>query len=55
MEERDYVIPEDVKRVFTDVAAHRMLLDSRARYQEQTAKGILEEILKETTEPKVEG
>ena len=55
MEERDYVIPEDVKKVFTDVAAHRMLLDSRARYQEQTAKGILEEILKETTEPKVEG
>ena len=30
MEERDYVIPEDVKKVFTDVTAHRMILDSRA-------------------------
>ena len=55
MEERDYVIPEDVKRVFTDVTAHRMILDSRARYQEQSAKDILEEILKDTPAPKVEG
>ena len=55
MEERDYVIPEDVKRVFTDVTAHRMILDSRARYQEQSAKDILEEILKDTEAPKVEG
>lgn len=55
MEERDYVIPEDVKRVFIDVAAHRMILDSRARYQEQSAKDILEEILKDTEAPKVEG
>lgn len=50
-----YVIPEDVKRVFTDVTAHRMILDSRARYQEQSAKDILEEILKDTSAPKVEG
>ena len=55
MEERDYVIPEDVKRVFTDVTAHHMILDSRARYQEQSAKDILEEILKDTPAPKVEG
>ena len=55
MEERDYVIPEDVKRVFTDATAHRMILDSRARYQEQSAKDILEEILKDTPAPKVEG
>ena len=48
MEERDYVIPEDVKRVFSDVTALRMILDSRARYQEQSAKDILEEILKDT-------
>ena len=55
MEERDYVVPEDVKRVVTDVTAHRMILDSRARYQEQSAKDILEEILKDTPAPKVEG
>ena len=34
MSARDYVIPKDVQTVFKDVAAHRMVLDSRARYQE---------------------
>ena len=35
MKERDYVIPKDVREVFKDVAAHRMILDSKARYQEK--------------------
>lgn len=35
MKERDYVVPQDVKDVFKDVAAHRMILDSKARYQEK--------------------
>ena len=47
--------PGRCKKVFTDVTAHRMILDSRARYQEQSAKDILEEILKDTPAPKVEG
>ena len=41
MKERDYVIPKDVQDVFKDVAAHRMILDSKARYQEKTAREIL--------------
>ena len=55
MKERDYVVPQDVKDVFTDVAAHRMILDSKARYQEKTAREILDEILDSVPEPKVEG
>ena len=55
MKERDYVIPKDVQEVFKDVAAHRMILDSKARYQEKTARAILTEILSEVPEPKVEG
>ena len=55
MKERDYVIPKDVQDVFKDVAAHRMILDSKARYQEKTAREILSEILSEVPEPKVEG
>ena len=55
MKERDYVIPKDVREVFKDVAAHRMILDSKARYQEKTAREILSEILSEVPEPKVEG
>ncbi len=54
MQDRDYVIPEDVKLVFKDVAAHRMVLDSKARYQEKGAKEILDEILSNVPEPKVE-
>ena len=55
MRERDYVVPQDVKDVFKDVAAHRMILDSKARYQEKTAREILDEILDSVPEPKVEG
>ena len=55
MKERDYVVPKDVKDVFKDVAAHRMILDSKARYQEKTAREILDEILDSVPEPKVEG
>lgn len=55
MEERDYVIPEDIRNVFSDVAAHRMILDSKARYQEQNARQILEDLLDKTPAPKVEG
>ena len=55
MSARDYVIPKDVQTVFKDVAAHRMVLDSRARYQEKSAREILDEILAEVPHPKVEG
>lgn len=55
MSARDYVIPKDVQTVFKDVAAHRMALDSRARYQEKSAREILDEILAEVPQPKVEG
>lgn len=55
MSARDYVIPKDVQTVFKDVAAHRMVLDSRARYQEKSAREILDEILTEVPQPKVEG
>ena len=55
MQERDDVVPQAVKAVFKDVAAHRMILDSKARYQEKTAREILDEILDSVPEPKVEG
>ena len=55
MKERDYVIPKDVQDVFKDVAAHRMILDSKARYQEKSAREILSEIQADVAEPKVEG
>ena len=52
---RDYMVPEDVVNVFQDVAGHRMVLESRARYEEKTARQILGEILETVSSPKVEG
>ena len=52
---RDYMVPEDVVNVFEDVEGHRMVLESRARYEEKTARQILGEILETVPSPKVEG
>ena len=52
---RDYMVPEDVVNVFKDVAGHRMVRESRARYEEKTARQILGEILETVPSPKVEG
>ncbi|WP_297437258.1 MoxR family ATPase [Thermococcus sp.] len=48
---RDYVIPDDVKRVFIPVLGHRLIL--RAEYELEGVKprDVLEEILKETEVP----
>lgn len=55
VESRDYVVPEDIKKVFGDVAGHRMVLESRARYEDKTSREILDEILDTVPVPKVEG
>ena len=55
VEGRDYVVPEDIKKVFGDVAGHRMVLDSRARYEDKTSREIRDEILDTVPVPKVEG
>ena len=52
---RDYMVPEDVVNVFEDVAGHRMVIETRARYEEKTARQILGEILETVPSPKVEG
>lgn len=45
LQERGYVIPEDVRAVFVDVCAHRLLLRPQARIEGVTAEEILEEIM----------
>ena len=46
---RDYVVPEDVAAVFTDVCAHRLVLEAKARLHELSSEEILSVILKEKT------
>ena len=43
--ERDYVVPEDVREVFTSVCAHRLVLRPQARIESITAEDALDRIL----------
>ena len=49
--DRDYVIPEDVQEIFTDVCGHRLVLDPKARINRVTAEHVLRQILQETEAP----
>ncbi len=53
IEGRDYTIPRDVKEVFVDVCAHRLILTARAKIRKETEEHVLEEILKEVKAPAV--
>ena len=45
MEDRDYVVPEDVSSVFRDVCSHRILLTREARLSGSTSIQVLDDIL----------
>ena len=45
LEERGYVIPEDVRAVYVDVCAHRLLLKPQARIEGVRAEDVLAEIM----------
>lgn len=49
--DRDYVLPEDVIRIFKDVCAHRIILAAKAKITETSAADILDEILESTERP----
>jgi MoxR-like ATPase len=50
---RDYVIPSDIQAVFKDVAAHRMILKSKARINNVTVDNLLEDILRAVKAPRI--
>ncbi|MDO4489057.1 MAG: MoxR family ATPase [Eubacteriales bacterium] len=50
---RDYVIPQDVCNVFTDVGAHRLILNSKARLHEYSQEQIIANILENVKKPDV--
>lgn len=51
LNERDYVIPQDIQDVYVDVCAHRMVLRSQARIEDISAEAILGEILQSVPAP----
>ncbi|WFR56635.1 MoxR family ATPase [Anaerocolumna sp. AGMB13025] len=50
---RDYLIPDDVRGVFRDVASHRMLLKPKARLNDLTMDRMVEVILQQVQAPRV--
>lgn len=48
---RDYVIPEDVQAVFTDVCAHRILLSQKAKTERKTAQDVFAQVLRDVAAP----
>ncbi len=48
---RDYVLPEDVVTVFTDIARHRIVLNTKARVAHVSEESVLEEILSQVQQP----
>lgn len=51
LQERDYVIPEDVQSIFLDVCSQRILLNPRAKVANMAAGDILTQVLKEVKSP----
>lgn len=52
IQDRNYVIPEDIQYVFTDTCAHRLVLKSEARVEQTSARAICEALLSSVA-PKV--
>ncbi len=50
---RDYMIPDDIKMVFRDVASHRMLLKSKAKLNDITMDRMVDVILQQVQAPRV--
>ena len=45
LRDRDFVTPEDVREVFVDVCAHRIVLRPQARIESVSASDILDDVL----------
>lgn len=50
---RNYVIPDDVFRIFTDVSSHRIILQRKALLSDLSNENILNEIIKSVPVPKI--
>lgn len=53
MDGRGYVIPQDIKGVFVDVCAHRLILTARAKIRKETEAHVLETVLQDVKAPAI--
>jgi MoxR-like ATPase len=47
----DFVTPEQIQEVAVSVIAHRLVMEPQARFAGQTARGVVQEVLKKTKVP----
>ena len=52
MEGRDFVTPDDIRALAIPVLAHRILLDTKARYGGLLPEQIIQEVLDKTPVPR---
>ncbi|MDE7364444.1 MAG: MoxR family ATPase [Ruminococcus sp.] len=52
---RDYVIPDDITYICNDVFAHRIMLNSKAKLSDITAEQVINDIIKNTSIPRIAG
>ena len=53
LEGRNFVIPDDIKKVFYDVTAHRLLLAPKARVNRVTVEDIIRDIINSVAAPRL--
>jgi MoxR-like ATPase len=51
MNERDYVIPDDVKSLAVKILSHRIVLENKEKYSGVTNRSVIEDILSKTKVP----
>lgn len=52
---RDYVIPDDITYICNDVFSHRIMLNSKAKLSDITAEQVINDIIKNTSVPRIAG
>ena len=53
MQGRDYVIPDDVKKLVLSVFVHRIRVKPEAEMEDVNPKAVIERVLKEVPVPKI--
>ena len=51
LNERDYIIPDDIKSLASSVLAHRMMLHTESRLNGLTTEDVIELVIRETNVP----
>ena len=51
MQQREYVVPDDVKSLAVAILSHRIILDSKARYKGQERAAVINDIVSSVSVP----